>query len=82
MPAAATDLHTGSFSDEPPWTIDDPGALAWRAGLDDVRAAVVAEVPALTTPGRWPPGARLVTSRVNGREDIYDSLRTYFAQGR
>ena len=61
MPAAATDLDTGSFSDDPPWTIDDPGALAWLAGLDDVRAAVVAEVPALTTPGRWPPGARLVT---------------------
>ncbi len=27
-------------------------------------------------------GARLVTSRVNGRDDIHDSLRTFFAAGR
>lgn len=27
-------------------------------------------------------GSRLVTSRVNGRDDIYDSLRTFFAAGR
>ncbi|HEX6568605.1 MAG TPA: AarF/UbiB family protein [Acidimicrobiales bacterium] len=61
MPGAPTDLDKGSFSDTPPWTIDDPDALVWRQGLADVRAQVVAEVPALTTPGRWPPGSRLVT---------------------
>jgi ubiquinone biosynthesis protein len=61
MPVAATDLDTGSFSDTPPWTIDDPDAPVWREGLAAVRAQVVAEVPALTTPGRWPPGHRLVT---------------------
>jgi ubiquinone biosynthesis protein len=61
MPVAATDLDRGSFSDTPPWTIDDPDALEWRQGLAEVRARVVAEVPALTAPGRWPPGARLVT---------------------
>ena len=27
-------------------------------------------------------GARLTTSRVNGRDDIHDSLRTFFAAGR
>ncbi|MBN2624325.1 MAG: AarF/ABC1/UbiB kinase family protein [Acidimicrobiales bacterium] len=59
MAVAPTDLDQGSFSDAPPWTIDDPEALTWRRGLDEVRARVLAEVPALTTPGRWPPGARL-----------------------
>ena len=47
-----TDLDQGSFSDTPPWTIDDPLALPWRRGLADVRARVAAEVPALTTPDR------------------------------
>jgi ubiquinone biosynthesis protein len=62
MPAAApTDLDLGSFSDTPPWTVDDPAAITWRRGLDEVRARVAAEVPALTTPERWPPGRRLVT---------------------
>jgi ubiquinone biosynthesis protein len=61
MPVAATDLDSGSFSDSPPWTIDDPDDLVWREGLAEVRARVVAEVPVLTTPGRWPPGHRLVT---------------------
>src|SRR5512145_1517555 len=61
MPVAATDLDSGSFSDTPPWTIDDPDDLVWREGLAEVRARVVAEVPVLTTPGRWPPGHRLVT---------------------
>lgn len=28
------------------------------------------------------PGTRLVTSRVNNRDDIYDSLRTFFGAGR
>jgi ubiquinone biosynthesis protein len=61
MPVTATDLDRGSFSDTPPWTIDDPGELAWRRGLGDVRVAVLAEVPALTEPRRWPPGARVVS---------------------
>lgn len=59
--AGAPDLAAGSFSDTPPWTITDPDALAWRQGLDEVRRAVVAEVPRLTAPRRWPPGARLGT---------------------
>jgi ubiquinone biosynthesis protein len=61
MPVDATDLALGSFSDTPPWTVDDPEAITWRRGLDDVRARVAAEVPTLTTPERWPPGRRLVT---------------------
>ena len=61
MPVAPTDLDQGSFSDTPPWTLDDPTALAWRRGLGEVRARAIAEVPALTRPSRWPPGARLLT---------------------
>jgi ubiquinone biosynthesis protein len=61
MPVAPTDLDQGSFSDTPLWTLDDPTAVAWRAGLDEVRARSIAEVPALTRPSRWPPGARLLT---------------------
>jgi ubiquinone biosynthesis protein len=61
MALAPTDLDQGSFSDTPPWTLDDPGALVWRQGLDEVRARVMAEVPVLTQPSRWPPGDRLVT---------------------
>jgi ubiquinone biosynthesis protein len=56
-----TDLDQGSFSDTPPWTLDDPRALVWRHGLDEVRARVAAEVPVLTQPSRWPPGHRLGT---------------------
>jgi ubiquinone biosynthesis protein len=59
--AGAPDLAAGSFSDTPPWTIPDPDALVWRQGLDEVRASVMAEVPRLTAPRRWPPGARLGT---------------------
>src|SRR5262245_36467428 len=61
MALAPTDLHQGSFSDTPPWTLDDPRSLVWRQGLDEVRARVMAEVPVLTQPSRWPPGARMVT---------------------
>ena len=57
---APTDLAHGSFSDTPPWTLDDPAALPWRRGLDAVRARVRAEVPALIRPGRWPPGRRML----------------------
>jgi ubiquinone biosynthesis protein len=61
VPLAATDLEHASFSDTPPWTIDDPDGLPWRRGLAGVRRRVADEVPALTRPARWPPGARLVT---------------------
>ncbi|HET8617474.1 MAG TPA: AarF/UbiB family protein [Acidimicrobiales bacterium] len=61
MPVAPTDLDQGSFSDDPPWTLDEPAALVWRQGLAEIRAQAVAEVPRLTRPSRWPPGARLLT---------------------
>ena len=60
-PLAPTDLDHASFSDTPPWTIDDPESLPWRKDLATVRRRVMDEVPRLTQPARWPPGARLVT---------------------
>ena len=53
---APTDLDQGSFSDTPPWTLDDPTALRWRRGLAEVRARAGAEVPDADRPGALPPG--------------------------
>ncbi len=59
---APSDLTFGVFSDEAPWVLDDPAALAWREGLDEVRRATRAEVPALTTPRRVPPIGRMAVT--------------------
>lgn len=61
MSAGPHDLEWGSFSDTPPWTLDDPAALPWRRGLEERRAGVRAEVPQLLAPRRLPPGRRVVT---------------------
>jgi ubiquinone biosynthesis protein len=66
-PSAANrpaDLSWGAFSDTPPWVVD-PDAMPWRATVPQLRAEVQAELPSLTTPGRYPPGARFV--RVTAR---------------
>ncbi|MEA3056181.1 MAG: ubiquinone biosynthesis protein [Actinomycetota bacterium] len=57
----ALDLDIGSFSDEPPWLID-PDELAWRPGLDRVRAATRAQVPELTRRRLVPPGGRVLVT--------------------
>jgi len=59
MSTAPSDLGVGSFSETPPWTLDDPHAPAWRQGLTEVRARVRGEVPQLTQPARL-PGVRVV----------------------
>jgi ubiquinone biosynthesis protein len=59
--SAPPDLALGSFSANPPWTIDDPEALPWRRGLAAERERVKAQVPDLVRPSRWPPGARVLT---------------------
>ena len=61
MVLAPTDLAVGSFSEDPPWTIDDPANLPWRRGLTEERARVRALVPELTKPSRLPPGKRVFT---------------------
>ncbi|MBA2496472.1 MAG: AarF/ABC1/UbiB kinase family protein, partial [Acidimicrobiia bacterium] len=60
-PAPATDLETGSFTDHGPWVVD-PAAMPWRKGIDDVRARVRGELPALTRPRKVPPGDRVLTT--------------------
>ena len=64
--APTTDLHLGAFTTDGPWIID-PEKMAWRVGLDRVRARTRATVPTLTTPGRLPPGPRVIrTGRILG----------------
>lgn len=53
------DLGLGSFSDDPPWLVD-PEAMPWRRAVPGLRARVAADLPRLTTPGRLPPGLRVV----------------------
>ena len=57
----AQDLDIGSFSDDPPWLVE-PGGQVWRRGLDGVREATRAAVPALTRRRLIPPGARVVVT--------------------
>lgn len=64
--APTTDLHLGAFTPDGPWIID-PEKMVWRVGLDRVRARTRATVPTLTTPGRLPPGPRVIrTGRILG----------------
>src|SRR5690242_16654524 len=53
------DLDWAAFSDAPPWVLDRD-AISWRTEVPRLRAAVAAELPSLTEPGRVPPGARFV----------------------
>jgi ubiquinone biosynthesis protein len=55
------DLQLGAFSDAGPWEVE-LDRLSWLPGLDHVRAAVRAEVPALVRPRRLPPGGRLAAT--------------------
>jgi ubiquinone biosynthesis protein len=59
-PPVPSDLALGSYSETPPWTLERPDELPWRRGLTELRARVVAEVPELTEPSRWPPGRRVL----------------------
>ena len=62
--ARPADLVWGAFSESPPWVVDRD-ALTWLPAVPALRAEAEAEVPVLTTSGRWPPGARV--ARVLGR---------------
>ena len=56
---SVSDLDIGAFSDDPPWLLLHPDALAWRIGLGAVRRRVAAEVPSLTHRRFLPPFRRL-----------------------
>jgi ubiquinone biosynthesis protein len=57
---SAPDTSWASFTDPGPWTLDRE-AIAWSPLAATLRRRAQHEVPALTTPGTVPPGARVVT---------------------
>jgi ubiquinone biosynthesis protein len=57
---APTDLMIGAFSDAAPWLVPTT-PMPWQRDVDRLRNEARALVPTLTTPGRLPPGARVVT---------------------
>ena len=56
---AASDLDLGAFSEQGPWTLD-AARIAWREGVDALRAASQAQVPAWTRRRTVPPLGRFV----------------------
>ncbi len=65
-PVEPADLAFGSFTSEAPWILD-PEKIDWRRGLGPLRERTRAQVPLLTTPGRLPPGLRVIkTGRILG----------------
>ncbi|MGH9047710.1 MAG: ABC1 kinase family protein [Acidimicrobiales bacterium] len=54
------DLAVGAFSDESPWLVE-PDTIAWRAGIDELRARTRAEAPLLTRARHLPPGLRVLS---------------------
>ena len=57
--APPADLDIGAFSTRPPWLVD-PGRMAWRTGVDELRRVTRGEVPSLVRRRRMPPGIRVV----------------------
>jgi ubiquinone biosynthesis protein len=55
---APADLAVGAFSSSAPWFVD-PAAMAWRAGIEELRRQTRAEAPRLTRRRRVPPGLRV-----------------------
>jgi ubiquinone biosynthesis protein len=53
-PGAAPDLAVGSFSNDPPWLVD-PDRLAWRQGIDTLRARTLAGTRTRPHGRRLPP---------------------------
>ena len=55
----ATDLHLGSFSEDPPWDVD-PDTMPWRSAVPGLRSRIAADLPRLTQPSKVPPGVRVI----------------------
>ncbi len=56
-PIPADDLHLGSFSGNPPWSLAGR-ELTWRRPVAQLRAAQARDLPNLTRPPRVPPALR------------------------
>ena len=54
------DLSWGSFTENAPWVLDRDN-VRWLSLAPGLRSRASAEVPALTTPRRLPPGLRVIT---------------------
>lgn len=54
---ATDDLHLGSFSENPPWSLAGR-ELTWRRPVAQLRAAQARDLPNLTRPPRLPPAVR------------------------
>ena len=66
QPVAADDLHLGSFSENPPWSLAGRD-LTWHRPVAQLRAAQARDLPNLTRPPRLPPALRaLDVARVLG----------------
>jgi len=64
--APPDDLHLGSFSENPPWSLAGR-ELIWRRPVAQLRAAQARDLPNLTRPPRFPPALRaLDVARVLG----------------
>jgi ubiquinone biosynthesis protein len=57
----SADTEFGVFTDEGPWVLDLEH-LAWKTGLDRVRAELQSTLPELIRPRKVPPGARVGTT--------------------
>ncbi len=57
----SADTEFGVFTDQGPWVLD-PENLAWKSGLDRIRAELRAALPELIRPRKLPPGARVGTT--------------------
>ena len=55
----ATDLELGSFSEDAPWIVE-PAELRWRRAVPGLRSQIAEDLPRLTSPGRVPPGLRVI----------------------
>ncbi len=53
------DLHLGSFSEDPPWSLADR-RMTWRHNVDRLRAQQARQLPRLTKPPKLPPISRAV----------------------
>jgi ubiquinone biosynthesis protein len=66
LPAPRPDTDVFAFSEVGPWNVSEPD-LRWAIGIDRLRARTNALVPELTTPGKLPPGLRVIrTGRILG----------------
>ncbi|MFZ9540120.1 MAG: ABC1 kinase family protein [Ilumatobacteraceae bacterium] len=59
-PRSNDDRDWGAFTEKAPWILDRSD-IAWMPLVEDLRSSAHAEVPALTTPRRVPPGSRVLT---------------------